>query len=349
VTPIGAVPSRTRDACALIVHTLRPRVRGVSYEPHYRCGERGKPLPVWGRIAVRAAGQGGIVGLAQLLAEGLTPRQVGHACELGRLTNVARGVYQLGRTTPDDVALRWIAHLRLGPGSAASHHTAAQLLGLEPPATDRLHFTLPGNRRAPKGVTVHVSRSLTERDVWRRKGLRVTSASWTLLDEATLLDPDRLAVMLVQALARGLTTIPRLEQLLDTSNGHHGTGRLAAAVAAESDDPGRGRTHAEMEAMFLPMLRALPGLPPYVRNEPLQLTPGETVVPDVWFPGPRVWLELDSRAWHEQRRTMDADRRKDQRAVALGCLPFRVTWRHLVREWSAVSANLLLAVRRQSS
>lgn len=321
----------------------------MSHEPHDSRGERGKPLPLWGRIAFRAAGQGGIVSLAQLRTEGLTSRQVGHACEVGRLTNVARGVYQLGRSTPDHTARRWIAHLRLGPDSTVSHHTAAQLLGLEPPGTDTLHFTCPGNRRAPEGARVHVSRTVRQQDIWRRQGLRVTSGSRTLLDEATLLDPDRLAVMLVQALAKRLTSIPRLEQLLDHSTGHHGSGRLADAVAAERDDPGAGRTHAEMEAMFLPMLRALPDLPPYVRNEPLHLGPDELVVPDVWFPGPRVWLELDSRTWHEQRRTMDADRRKDQRAVALGCIPFRVTWRHLVHEWPAVAADLLLALRRQSS
>lgn len=135
---------------------------------------------------------------------------------------------------------------------------------------------------------MHVSKALSERDVWHRKGLRVTSGSWTLLGEATLLDPDPLAVMLVQALARNLTTLDRLDSLLGLINGHPGAGRLAAVVAAERDDPGEGRTHAEMEARFLPMLRALPDLPAYVRNARLELQPGYVVVPDVWFPGPRV-------------------------------------------------------------
>ncbi len=321
----------------------------MSHERRQDDGKRGTPLPPWGRAALIAGGQAGVLSLSDLRRAGLSDGQIDYAWRHRRLIRVSRGVYLVGATSPSAEARRWMAHLRLGPDSTASHHTAALLLGLEPPTSDRLHFTCPGNRRAPEGVKVHVSRSLAAHDVWRRKGLRVTSGTRTLLDEATLLDPDPLAVMLVQALAKRLTTIPKLEQTLGDSNGHHGTGRLAAAVAAERDDPGEGRTHAQMEAMFLPMLRALPDLPRYIRNERLELAPGEVVVPDVWFPGPRVWLELDSRRWHEQRRTMDDDRRKDQRAVALGCLPFRITWRHLIREWPAVAADLLLALSRQSS
>jgi hypothetical protein len=46
---------------------------------------------------------------------------------------------------------------------------------------------------------------------------------------------------------------------------------------------------------------------------------------------------------------MDADRRKDQRAVSLGYVPFRITWRHLVREWPAVSRDLLATLVERGS
>ncbi len=91
-----------------------------------------------------------------------------------------------------------------------------------------------------------------------------------------------------------------------------------------------------------------PDLPPDRRNATLKLAEDFVVSPDVLFIAERVWTELDSRTWHEQRAAMDADRRKDQRALANDYAPFRFTWRHLTREWAENSADLLatLAARR---
>ena len=184
--------------------------------------------------------------------------------------------------------------------------------------------------------------------MWKASGLPATAPARSLLDSATILGLEPLEVAVADALADHKVSLAKLDEILAASIGHHGRPVLAAALASIRDDPGRGRTHGDMEKLFRPMLAALPDLPPYVRNAHLELSPGEIVKPDVWFPTVRVWLELDSRRWHEQRRTMDADRRKDQRAVALGIAPFRLMWRHLVHEWPAVSRDLLatLAVRR---
>lgn len=76
-------------------------------------------------------------------------------------------------------------------------------------------------------------------------------------------------------------------------------------------DPGAGRSHSEMERLFARLAAQLRGLPPYLRNHRLTLPDGRTVVPDAYFPDERAWIELDSRSWHQQRRAMGDDRRRD--------------------------------------
>lgn len=309
--------------------------------------KRQPPRP-WTRIAAIAARQERRVSLEQLRRTGLTRDQVVHVCRTGRLAHCARGVYALAPVGDTPRERAWTAYLALGPASFATCLTALSLRGIVAWDDGPVHMGARTQRRAPEGVIVHHLAGLPTRQVWKAGGLPATAPARSLLDSATVLAPEPLEIAVGDALADHKVSLAKLDEILATTRGHQGGPALAAALISIRDDPGRGRTHGDMEKLFRPMLAALPDLPPYVRNAHLELAPGEIVKPDVWFPTVRVWLELDSRRWHEQRRTMDADRRKDQRAVALGIAPFRLTWRHLVHEWPAVSHDLLatLAVRR---
>ncbi len=280
----------------------------------------------------------------QIRAHGVTDRQVEYACATGRIVRRHRGVYSFPPVKETPKARVWAAHLRLGPASFATHLAALAQHGIRAWDEDCVHIGCRTQRRAPAGVVVHRLTALPARHVWKVAGLPTSAPPRALLDSATILGPDPLEVAVADALADRKVSLSKLDDILATSPGHHGRAALVAAIASIREDPGQGRTHGEMEKRFRPLLKALPGLPRYVRNAHLDLGDGTVVKPDVWFPSVRVWIELDSRRWHEQRRTMDADRRKDQRAVALGIAPFRITWRHLDGQWREVSADLLATI-----
>lgn len=263
----------------------------------------------------------------------------------GHAARVHRSVVVLGpaRLTPHERL--WAAYLAAGPGALASFCSARALLGVRD-WTGAPHVTSPTQRRPLRGAFLHVG-TIPAAQVAHRGGMRLTGPARTLADCALLCSQAELVDDVEAAVGKGLVTFAGLERGLARLRGHHGVGRLAAALGVIADDPGAGRTRSELEALFRRRLRTLTGLPPYVRNQPLALPDGTVVVPDVLFPVECVWLELDSRRWHEQRRAMDADRRRDQRAAALGFLPFRITWRHLVREWREVSADLLEVLARR--
>lgn len=208
-------------------------------------------------------------------------------------------------------------------------------------------MAVPKHRRSHLDVVVHHVECLGPAMITRRGRLPVVKPAHVLLDLGARLTPDPLAIALNEALAKRLTTVPQIEAAIELRRGHPGRGPLTAALIAARDDPGAGRTQGELEALVLPKLRALPGLPAYQRNAVVELANGRLAKPDVWFSGPRVMVELDSPTWHEQRRAMDDDRRRDQEATAAGLLPFRITWRHASHEWDRTAENLLATLDRR--
>lgn len=301
----------------------------------------------WAAAARIAQARGRCVTLGELTTCGISPNQVTRAARAGLVTRVHRGVYALGppRLSPDERL--WAAYLAAGPGAVVSHNSARALLGIRP-WTGPPHITAPTRKRPLRGVFLHIgSFSSAETgcgQVASRRGRRCTAPARTLADCALVTDHTALMDDIDMAIGNELITFAELEASLATMPGHNGLRRLACALAELADDPGAGRTHGEMELIFKRKFRALTHLPAYLRNHRLTLPDGRVVVPDVYFPGERVWIELDSRRWHEQRRAMDSDRRRDQRAMALGYLTFRITWRQLLREWTPVSADLQATV-----
>lgn len=295
------------------------------------------------QVARAAKRQGRAVSLDQLRDAGLSRNQVSWAARAGHIHRYHRGVYALGTPDLDPYGRLWAAHLAVGEDSLIASHSAGQLWAVRPYSGD-VHVLAPKHRRHHRGVIVH--RGTAERR--QRRGLPVTTAAQALLDMSTELQPNALQIALNQGLANNAFRLRDLDAILVANPGHHGTRALSEALHAQRDDPGIGRTRSEMEDLFFTLLRKLPNLPPYRRNATLRLAPDLVVSPDALFPEQRVWIELDSRTWHEQRLTMDEDRRKDQRGVAAGFVPFRLTWRHLTREWRPVSADLLATIAARS-
>jgi len=295
---------------------------------------------VWHRVILVARAQGGSIGAAQLDRCGFTAGRLTRAVEQGRLHRVRRGVYALGTGALTAGGREWAALLAV-PDGWISHASAAIHWGLIDTPPGRVHITAPSQRRSTTGIAAHRSTILIPDDLRHRDGRPVTAPERTCLDLGVGESPVTMAIAVHRALSNERTSEERLDAILTRSNGHPGCASLAAALGEYRDDPGRGKTRQQLEELVLRLLREIPGLPAFERNAPVTLADGKTIVVDLLWREHGVAGEIDSRAWHEQRAAMDADRRRDQRLGAIGMLPFRITWRHAVREWTGVRRDLV--------
>lgn len=151
-----------------------------------------------------------------------------HHARRGRFIRLQRGLYRL-RDYPsapgDEVVAAWLAAGR--DAAVVSHESALDWLGLSDVVPDTIHLTVPRARRfraSWPGVTVHtVSRPLGPDEVITRDGVRLTSATRTLVDVARAgTAPEQVIAALRQAIARGLATRAGLELAA-----HRGGGRVA--------------------------------------------------------------------------------------------------------------------------
>ena len=148
---------------------------------------------------------------------------------------VARGLYRL-RDYPsapnEEIVVAW---LRQSPSAVVSHESALELLGLSDVIADRVHLTVPRERRrlAPQaGVTFHTTtHPLGDGDIITRHGVRLTAPARTIVDVAAVgVSPDQVAAAIRQALGRGLTT-PGMLREAARSRGRRVQRLIEAALA----------------------------------------------------------------------------------------------------------------------
>jgi len=158
-----------------------------------------------------ASGQAGYFTTSQAVGHGFSSALLTHHARTGRFVHIARGLYRL-RDYPsasgEEIVAAW---LRQAPGAVVSHESALDLLGLSDSIADRVHLTVPRQRRrlaAQRGVTVHTTtHPLTDADIIGRHGVRLTAPARTIADVAAAgMAPDQVAAAVRQALTRGLTT-----------------------------------------------------------------------------------------------------------------------------------------------
>lgn len=301
--------------------------------------------PPWAQVQIIASRQGRAIHLRQLRACGLSEQTVRTAVARGHLHAVHRGVHAVGIRRLSVHGARWAAFLAAGPDTAFTDRTGAAMRGLVR-WTGTVHLVAPGKRRNHRGVVVRRAADLSPAWIRHKSGLPILKPAHLLLDLGAAVGHSELALALNEALALKLVSTTEIATAIDLRPRHRGRRALAGAVQAATDDPGEGRTHGELEALVFPLLRALPGLPAYTRNQLVELGGGRIAKADALFRDAGVLLELDSRTWHEQRLAMDSDRRRDQQALAVGLITFRVTWRHATQEWASVSADLCATLDR---
>ncbi|MGH7301075.1 MAG: hypothetical protein ACREJE_11740, partial [Candidatus Rokuibacteriota bacterium] len=209
--------------------------------------------------------------------------------------------------------------LAAGPSAAASHRSAAALLGI--PGFERsgpAEVTTPRTRRHRDPTTiVHRWRPFPDQHLTVVEGIVTTRVARTLVDLAGVLHPRRTERAVDSALGARMVALGSLHATFRELAGRGRKGTAAMRAILEARPEGYAAPESELEVRFLALLRDA-GLPEPVR----QLNAGDD---DGWigrvdfaYPAQRVLIELDGRAYHTAKLDRDADRTRDARLRGAG-------------------------------
>lgn len=195
----------------------------------------------------------GVVTTRELAALGADSREVRELQRSGRLVRLARGAYAprelLERLGPEERhTLRVRAVVAVVPGQvAASHHSAVCVWGLPwiglPPDHVHVMRVAAGEHRRARHYTVHERWPATQ-PTWVN-GVPVLPVPEALLGLAGSAPLEQTVVSGDAALARGLTSIGQLTEVLHQRRGQQGTRNLRSALPlldARAESPGESRT-----------------------------------------------------------------------------------------------------------
>jgi very-short-patch-repair endonuclease len=266
----------------------------------------------------------GVVSRRELLAAGLTERQIEYRTGTGVLLVEFPGVYRVGHRAPSLEARYMAATKASGEGGVLSGLAAAYLWGLVKGTAPPPEVTCSMKRRI-RGVQTR-RRRIDARDKTVRRGIPVTTVPRTLIDLSSLLPLPELARAFHEANVRYRTTPDQVESRLGRAKGAANLRRVL-----------RGDTHvtlSELERSFLRMLRR-EGLPLPETNRPA----GSHRV-DCRWPGQRLTVELDSYRYHGSRHAWERDRRREREAYARGDQFRRFTWGDVEQRPAPIVAEL---------
>ena len=298
--------------------------------------------PIDAVIAALADVQHGVVTRPQLLALGLSSSAIDRRVACGRLHLLHPGVYAVGDRALPQLGRLAAAVYASGSGASAWRRSAAALYELRAHEGRPEVIARPGTR---KHDGIQISRAAIQRDeISVVRGIRVTTASRTLLDLGQVLDDSGVDRAVRQAEFLGLFDLDQVSRLLDRYPRRSGTARLRRVIRSWVDS--QVRTRSEMEERF----RALvvdANLPTPELNGTVALGT-LTIEADVVWRDAKLIVELDGRQAHLTASAFEADRERDRAAALAGWLVIRITWRQLGDQPRRVVADIrrLLGRRR---
>ena len=266
--------------------------------------------------------------------------------ERGALQREHRGVYVV-RGSPHswlrDVMVRVLA---AGPGAAASHRTAAALLGLPGFRRDRIEVVRVWKRgRQTHPLWLHESTYLPEHYVTVIEGIPCVRLDRTLFDLCAVLWDQRALRTLKTALSRKLTTYGRLEKcFFETARRGRKGSALMRAFLDNYDE--KAVTESELEDMVETVLHEA-----NITGFRRQVNIGN----DEKFIGRRDWvhetapvaIEAHSAEFHTDWAVQVGDYYKSLESSAIGVHTIPVTFRILVEHPEVFIAAVRAELARQ--
>jgi very-short-patch-repair endonuclease len=299
-------------------------------KPHRPPREDGRRYERERALAALATRQHGVIARYQLLAAGLTPREVERRLEAGRLHRLHRGVYAVGHECLSRQG-RWLAAvLAHGDRALLSHASAAALWRLLRPREALVDVTAHTGRAGRPGIRLHRGR-VHPQDRESRTRIPVTSVGRTLLDLAGERDGDSLARVFEEADRLGLLRIGEVRRVCGEARGHHGAGKLRRLVE-QARRPTTTRSPLEDRFVHLCEEQRLP-------RPSLNCTLLGFEVDALW-PRDRVVVELDGFAFHRHHAAFQRDRLRDARLQAAGYRVVRLTSLRIEGEAATVAEEI---------
>lgn len=277
--------------------------------------------------------QHGVLARRDLLTLGFTSDAIKHRRATGRLHQVRRGIYAVGRRELTREG-RWMAViLASGDDAVLSHGSAAALWGIGPEWRLIEISVRHRNWSQLTGVKGRARPSLPDQDVTVHRGIPVTTPMRTVLDQAATPISDASLERLVNEAdaARGVAFDFRtVRRYCELRHGEPGVRRLRGLL-----DPETFRlSDSELERLFRPLAIAA-GLP-----QPLTKAIVNGYEVDFYWPDLALVVETDSLRYHRNAIKQSRDLLRDQVHTAAGLTTLRFTHWQVAREPGHVEAIL---------
>jgi hypothetical protein len=305
---------------------------------------------------------GGVATRAELIALGFSATKIRRFLRDGLLVSVRQGVYAAGsrdvvRPGQDEEARRQARRLaavlaRANAGWAGSHETAATIHGLETlrhsPGSRQespIVLTRPpggtGSRSRRDGVRVHVAQ-LPARDVIKRHGVPVTSATRTVIDLSRTGTFAEGVVVTDSALRSGQVTRAGLEAALAAMHRWPRI-RQARSVVTFSDERAESPLESLARVIFHQEGLPKPELQVWVHDQ-YAARIGRV---DFLWPRYRTVGEADGKVKYERYGvTAQQQLDRDKKLRQAGYEPVHFSWQGVMYETDQVIGELVAAFER---
>lgn len=235
-------------------------------------------------------------------------------------------------------------------GTVASCRSAAALLGCwsEHLGPVPIEVTTPRQgARDLRNVIVHRPLDHGEIVPLRLDGIPSTNAVRTLTDLGQVVSDDVLRNVLHAAFSRRIATLERVSNEALRRRALRRVGPSSVLRVIRSNSSEQGFVASELERIAIESIAAA-RLPEPQRNYSIVVA-GRRFIVDVAWPDYRFAIDLDGRAFHEDR--FDEDRKRDVTLKLHGWEVHRYTWKHATAEraWMIASISAALCARGMCS
>jgi very-short-patch-repair endonuclease len=280
--------------------------------------------------------QHGVVTHGQLRELGLRPEAIQHRLHNGRLHQLMRGVYAVGRPDISEKGRWQAAVLACGPQALLSHRSAAALWGIHRGREESIEVVVPaGLSKQRPGVRAHRRRDHEAPGRRVVDNIALTHPVATLVDLASCVSVGQLEAAVNEADHRELVDPERLLVALDSLPRRVGIGPLRKLL----ERPVVALSSTELERRFLPLAREA-GLP--VPRTQAQLGAHRV---DFFWPELGLVVEADSLRYHRTPLKQAQDKRRDNAHVEAGRTTLRFTHGQICHEPSYVRGALMRTAR----
>lgn len=280
----------------------------------------------------------GVLTRADATGAGVSGQQLRRAVERGELDRLHPGVFRIAGAP-------WTLHQGLllavlagGPGTLASHRSAAYLWGLDGSRPGQPEIVTPRHLRSRSATArCHESTDLHLAQATERDRVPCTGIARTLVDLGAVVPVERVQQSVDDAVRRRLCSWEDLLHALamHSRRGRRGVGALRAVLDATCGEPvPDSRFNRLVERLILDSsLR-----PPTVEFEVRDGAGRFIARVDLAYPALKVALELDGRRFHLSSEAFERDRQRQNSLELQGWLVLRYTWlQYRTEPWRIVA------------